>query len=62
VATAPVVIFVVVVGPLFVAEEMLCDIWEVIVMLFDLAFVVDTEAVSEIISEESGAVLAVYCY
>jgi len=60
VAAAPIVIFVVVVERLFVAEEMLCDIWEVVVMLFDLEFVIDTDVIPEIISEESGAVVDSY--
>lgn len=59
-AAAPIVIFVVVVERLFVAEEMLCDIWEVVVMLFDLEFVIDTDVIPEIISEESGAVVDSY--
>jgi hypothetical protein len=52
-----VVLFVVVAEPLFVTEEMLCDIWEVGVMLFELEIVINTEVVPEIISEESGLFL-----
>ena len=47
---------------IFVVEGMFCDVWEIAGMIFDVELVDDVEIVPEIISEESGAVLAINYY